>query len=137
MQAHNIQSNSRKNAKRVARGGRRGTFSGRGSKGQKSRSGYSQRATFEGGRSSLVARTKKVRGFNSVKVPVQLVNFSVIENKYQDGEVVSPETLKEKRIIAKLTQQVKILGNGKITKKVKFKDVAMSGAAKNKIKKLN
>ena len=68
---------------------------------------------------------------------MQLVNFSVIENKYQDGEVVSPETLKEKRIIAKLTQQVKILGNGKITKKVKFKDVAMSGAAKNKIKKLN
>ncbi|HHX58653.1 MAG TPA: 50S ribosomal protein L15 [Candidatus Moranbacteria bacterium] len=135
MQAHNLKSDSRKNAKRIARGGRRGTFSGRGLKGQKSRSGHSQRPTFEGGRSSLISRTKKVRGFKAIKTPLQLVNLISIERKYQDGETVSPETLKQKGLIKKLHQQVKILGNGELSKKVKFKDVAMSGAVKDKIEK--
>ncbi len=119
----------------MGRGGQKGTYAGRGMKGQKSRSGYSRRPTFEGGRSSLIARTKKVRGFKSNKTPVQVVNFSDLEERYSAGEVVSPETLKEKGLIRKTTQPVKILGKGDLKKKLEFKDVAVSNAAQKRMEK--
>ncbi len=128
MQAHNLTSNSRKSKRRVARGGQKGTYSGRGMKGQCSRSGFSQRPTFEGGRSSLVSQAKKVRGFKSKRAANQVVAVELIEKKYADGEVVSPETLKAKGLISKTYLPVKILGGGKLTKKVKFEDVATSKA---------
>ncbi len=133
MQIHHIKSNNKKSRKRVGRGGKKGTYSGKGMKGQKSRSGYSRRATFEGGRSSLVAQAKKVRGFKSKKAPVQIINLRDIEKKYSAGEVVSMETLKEKGLIKKTYLLVKVLSEGELTKKITLKGVAFSKLTKEKV----
>ena len=65
MQIHQLKLKKRKKRKTIGRGGKRGTYSGRGNKGQKARSGGNVDPLFEGGRSSLVERLKKVRGFKS------------------------------------------------------------------------
>ncbi len=135
MQIHELKKNKTKNKKRVGRGGKKGTYSGAGMKGQRSRSGYSRRATFEGGRSTLVAQTKKKRGFKSRASKLQVVSLDKLSKKFNNGDEVSLETLKEKKIIKKLDQPVKILNVGEIDKKLIFKDVAFSKTAKEKIEK--
>ncbi len=135
MQIHSLKSRKLKSKKRVGRGGKRGTYSGKGMKGQKSRSGYSKRATFEGGRTTLVAQTKKARGFTSKKDQVQVVNLEEIQKKYKSGEEVSPKTLGEKNIVKKSHLPIKILSVGKLAKKVILKDVAYSKEAKKKVEK--
>ena len=65
MQIHELNTKKRKAKKTIGRGGKRGTYSGKGNKGQKARSGGSMDPLFEGGRSSLVERMKKLRGFKS------------------------------------------------------------------------
>ena len=135
MQIHELKKPTRKSRKRVGRGGKKGTYSGGGVKGQKSRSGYSKRATFEGGSSTLVARTKKIRGFKSAKVKFQIVNLDTIEKKYDNGEEVNPQSLKELGVVKKSFQPIKILSVGKLKKKLIFKDVALSKVAIIKIEK--
>jgi len=133
MQAHQLKTRGRSSKKRVGRGGKKGTYSSRGMKGQKSRSGYSKRATFEGGKSTLVARTKKLRGFISRNKDLQTVNLKMIEDKFKTGDVVNPQSLKDKGLINKLTTPVKVLSVGDIKKKLTFKDVLFSKSAKKKI----
>lgn len=135
MQAHQLKARKTASRKRIGRGGKKGTYSCRGMNGQKSRSGFSRRATFEGGSSTLVAKTKKLRGFRSRNPKLQVVSVEVLDKKFRSGEEVNPQTLKERKLISKLFIPVKVLSDGTIEKKLIFKDVFFSKAAREKIEK--
>ena len=140
MQLHQLQPNTkRKSRKRVGRGGKRGTYSGRGVKGQKSRAGKKPRLGFAGGDTPFFKRLPKKRGQRGklkikrgVKRKKQkplIINLEKIEKVFKPGEIVSPKTLLEKGMIGKIKKkipQVKILGKGELTKKLEFKDVLFS-----------
>ncbi len=126
---------SKKNKKRLGRGpsSGHGKTAAKGHKGQNSRSGGGVPAYFEGGQMPLIRRLPK-RGFNNPFAKIYtVVNLDVIENKFNDGEEVTVETLKAKKIIKKVKDGVKILGNGEITKKLTFSGVLFSKSAKEKI----
>ena len=116
--------------KRVGRGisAGQGKTAGRGTKGQKSRSGFNIPKRFEGGQTPLSMRLPKLRGFKAKSTSTVLVNLDLISNNYKDGEIVSIETLIKKGLI-KNNQTVKILNNGKLTKKVILQDVPVSKGA--------
>lgn len=113
-----------------------GKTSGRGQKGQKSRSGGGVRPGFEGGQMPLYRRIAR-RGFSNYpfKIETVVVNLDQIEAKYVDGETVSLETLKEKRLIKNRDKHVKILGRGELTKKLSFDMEKISASTKEKIEK--
>jgi len=109
---------SRKNRKRIGRGPGSGTgkTSGKGQKGQKSRSGGNPHPWFEGGQMPLYRRLPK-RGFTNIfKKSFEIVNVSQLTDLGVDGPI-TPEVLKEKGLIRKV-EAVKILGNGELTGKV-------------------
>lgn len=107
-----------------------GNYSGRGMKGQNCRSGGGVRIGFEGGQTPLLLRSPKLRGFkNPCRTEYIAVNLSTLEEKYSDSEVVSLDTLLEKRIIRNTNLPVKILGNGTLTKKLTVKGLKMSKTA--------
>jgi large subunit ribosomal protein L15 len=136
MQIHQLTTKKRKARKTVGRGGKRGTYSGRGNKGQKARSGASIDPLFEGGRSSLVERLKKVRGFKSPNPKKNVVTLVMLEKKFSDGEIVSMETLLKKRLLTKKNFQAgaKILSTGVLTKKLTIdKNILLSDSAKDAI----
>jgi len=121
--------------KRVGRGPGSGwgKTAAKGHKGQNSRSGGGVPPSFEGGQMPLIRRLPK-RGFkNPFKKQYNIVNLSVLEAKYEEGETVSLETLLKKKIIKKELDGVKILGNGEISKKLKFAVDKISEKAKEKI----
>lgn len=120
MQIHQLTVTKKKACKRIGRGGKRGTTAGRGSNGQKSRTGASVDPLFEGGRSTFLERLKKVRGFKAVHAKKCTVKLIDIENAYIDGEVVSVATLIEKKLAPKtaLNRGVKIVATGTLTKKL-------------------
>jgi len=127
---------SSKKSKRVGRGGKKGTYSGKGMKGQKSRAGFSKRPTFEGGKSSIVAVTKKLRGFKSLaKKKKEAIKLSQLEKFFKNGEEVSLKTLLEKKLIKKEIKRVKIISGGELKKKLAFKGVAFSQKAKELVEK--
>lgn len=136
MQIHELNTIKRKKRKTIGRGGKRGTYSGKGNKGQKARSGGSVDPLFEGGRSTLLMRLKKVRGFKSRKPKNFTLNLGDLEKKFKDGEVISKKTLSEVNMIKKDATRsgIKILGTGKITKKLSIeKGILLSETAKNAI----
>ncbi len=135
MQINTLKARKLKTKKRVGRGGVNGTYSGKGMKGQKSRSGYSRRATWEGGRTTLIAATKKNRGFKSRNAKNQIVNLSILEKKFKDGDTVDLTSLIKAKIVKKVSAPVKILGVGELTKKLTVKDVLVSVTAKERITK--
>jgi len=132
MQLHQIKpKNINKDKKRVGRGGKRGTFSGKGAKGQLARAGRKLRPELR----EIVKKIPKTRGydFKSFRIKPQIVNLEDLDKKFKDGEIVNPETLLEKGLIAKINNKmpaVKILGNGKLTKKIKAENCKMSASAK-------
>jgi len=130
MQINSLKSGKLKGRKRVGRGGKSGTYSGKGMKGQKSRSGYSRRSTWEGGRTTLIAFTKKNKGFKSRNAKNQVVSLDALEKNFKDGDEVTPESLKKVGLINDISVPVKILKNGELKKKLKFKDVLISDAVK-------
>ena len=106
--------NSRKNRKRVGRGpgSGKGKTSGRGSKGQKSISGYSRKRGFEGGQMPLHRRVPK-RGFTNIfKTEYSLVNVQRLD-AFEDNSEVTPETLVNAGLVPSLKKPIKILGNGR------------------------
>ncbi len=126
---------ARKNRKRVGRGpgSGLGKTSGRGHKGQKSRSGPGIKAWMEGGQMPLQRRIPK-RGFRNIfKTKYQILNLTDLE-KCESGEV-TPDTLVELGIIKSTRLPVKILGNGDIEKALQIKVSAFSKSAEEKIKK--
>jgi large subunit ribosomal protein L15 len=133
----------RKARKRVGRGmgSGKGRYSGRGIKGQKSRSGsHAMRAGFEGGQMPLVMRTAKLRGNTSKDaMPVgpfrtytQPVNLRDLE-RFEAGEEVTPESLKAKGLIRSIRKDVKLLGVGELSKKLTITVHAASATAREKV----
>jgi len=129
-----------KEKKRIGRGGKRGTYSGKGNKGQKSRSGGNIPPGFEGQDTTLVARSPKIRGFVSPNLPNYTINLEKLDKNFENGEVVSPSTLAEKGLFknnkksrSRKIARVKILGGGKLTKKLTFEGCLVSQGAKKAI----
>jgi large subunit ribosomal protein L15 len=132
---HGIQKN--KSRKRVGRGpgSGHGKTSGRGHKGQGSRSGSSVSPIFEGGQMPLVRRIPK-RGFNNRWAEtVAAINVAELEKHFQDGEEVSPEVLLGKRLVHRDFDMLKVLGNGELTKKLTISAHKFSRQAVEKIEK--
>lgn len=136
MQIHELQVEKKVNRKRIGRGGKKGTYSGRGMNGQKSRSGASQSPTFEGGQTTLVQKTKKNKGFKSRNEKKLAINLNKLELKFQDGDKVNSTTLKAKKLIRKDIQIVKILSEGEISKKLTIENLEVSKKAQEKIEKV-
>lgn len=113
---------ARKNRKRLGRGIGSGTgkTAGKGHKGQNARSGGGVRLGFEGGQLPFFQRLPK-RGFTNVnRKEFAIVNMTQL-NLFNDGDVVTPEILLEKKIIGKLQSGVKVLANGTLEKKLTVK----------------
>jgi large subunit ribosomal protein L15 len=116
MQIHTLKLKKRKAKKTIGRGGKKGTYSGRGNKGQKSRSGASINPLFEGGRSSLIDRMKKKRGFKSVREPVLAVSLNKVAGKiakFEKTDIINAETLLKYNIIKKkdINRKIKLVGS--------------------------
>ena len=110
-----------------------GKTSGKGHKGQKARSGASINPVFEGGQSPLYRRLHK-RGFTNAKFKTRYATINVSDlNKFNDGDVVTPEVLKEKGIVKKQLCGIKVLANGTLEKKLTVKAQRFSSAAVTKI----
>ena len=124
-----------KDRKRIGRGpgSGNGKTSGKGHKGQNARSGGGVRPGFEGGQLPLYRRLSK-RGFNNYnfRTNYATVNVSDLE-KFAEGTVVTKELLIEAGLVKKELDGIKILGNGKLTKKLTVKANKFSSAAKTKI----
>jgi large subunit ribosomal protein L15 len=133
----------REDRKRVGRGlgSGKGRYSGRGIKGQKSRSGsHKMPAGFEGGQTKIYMRLGKLRGATSADaMPIgpfrtytQPVNLRDLD-RFDAGDEVTPETLVEKRVIKNTRTDVKLLGVGEVTKKLTVRVHAISASAREKI----
>ena len=109
-----------------------GKTSGKGHKGAKARSGGGKRPGFEGGQMPLARRLPK-RGFNNIfATPMEIINLNAL-NAFEDGETVTAEALLAKGILSKCEYGFKVLGNGKVTKKVTVQASAFSASAKEAI----
>ena len=130
----NIGATHRAKRKGIGRGSGNGKTSGRGQKGQKSRSGASIPAWFQGGQTPLYRRLPK-RGFNNAefRTAYATINLSDLNKFFNDGDVVTPELLKERGIIKKQLCGVKVLGNGELEKKLTVKASRFSSSAVTKI----
>lgn len=128
---------SRKVRKRVGRGHGSGwgKTAGRGHDGQLSRSGGGKGPGFEGGQNPLAMRLPKLGGFTSRnRVEYAVVNVGRINDLFNDGDVVSADTLAEKGVIRSATKApVKVLADGELTKKVTVSVDKVSKAAQEKI----
>jgi len=137
MQLHEIAPKHKtKKRKRVGRGGKKGTYSGRGMKGQGARAGKRLKPAIR----SIIKMYPKLRGysFNPLTEKPSIVNVGILENAFQDGETVSPQSLVEKNIVRKAKgrfPKIKILGDGKLTKKLTIEGCLISKAAKEIIEK--
>jgi large subunit ribosomal protein L15 len=111
-----------------------GKTSTRGENGQKSRSGASISAWFQGGQTPLYRRIPK-RGFNNKNFRTEFatINLSDLSKFFKDGDVVTPEVLKERGIIKKSLCGIKVLANGELDKKLTIKAQRFSSKAVTKI----
>ncbi len=135
----------RKDAKRVGRGGKRGTYSGKGTKGQKSRAGAGFKQGFRGGDNRLWQLFPKLRGathksggagnnrphvkhryFQLRHDKVKILNLDFF-NKFEDGQEVTPEFLSH--------EEIKVLSEGQLKKKLEFKGFKFSKSAREKVLK--
>ena len=126
-----------KKRKRLGRGtgSGHGKTCGRGHKGQRSRAGYSRRATFEGGQMPLVRRIPK-RGFNNRWAQtVAIVNLRDLEDRFDDGDEVTPDSLKANNLAKGRYQVLKVLADGDLTKKLTVSAHKFSRQALEKIEK--
>jgi large subunit ribosomal protein L15 len=142
---HSLQpAQPRRDRKRIGRGlgSGKGRYSGRGLKGQKSRSGsHKMPAGFEGGQMPIDMRLPKLRGNTSADaMPIgpfrtysQPVNLRDLDERFASGDAVSPEALVEKGLLKNTRTDVKILANGELTKKLAVSAHGFSKAARAKI----
>ena len=137
MQIHELKrKHKNRPSKRVGRGGKHGTYSGKGIKGQASRAGRKMEPLIRG----LIKKYPKLKGYRSVAIQNNLavVNLITLEKTSKDGETINPENLIKKGIISNIkgrTPKVKILGTGKLTKKLVFENCKFSASAKTAIEK--
>ena len=130
----------------MGRGGKRGTYSGHGSKGQKSRAGARIRPGFRGGDNPVWKLFPKQRGA-SKKVDIkhakfqvrhpkpEIVSLGILNTHFQDGDAVSAGILLKKGVIDSAKNGVKILSDGELTKKLTFSGLKFSKSAREKIEK--
>lgn len=126
---------SRRKAKRVGRGdgSGHGTYSGRGCKGQKSRSGGGVRLGFEGGQLPLIKRLPRKRGFTNIfKTRYDVVNVGKL-NIFPAGSEVNAKELFEASLVTSISRPIKILGTGDIDRTLVVKADRFSTAAERKI----
>lgn len=137
MQLHELKpTHKSKRRKRVGRGGKRGTYSGKGLKGQNSRAGRKFKPAIR----TLIKRYPKLRGykFNPRIQNIIILNLEILNKKFSDGDKINPGILLEKGIINRIKgrkPKVKILGEGEITKKLIIEKCLFSKSAKDKIEK--
>ncbi|MBU1091646.1 uL15 family ribosomal protein [Patescibacteria group bacterium] len=137
MQLHQIKpKNKKSDKKRVGRGGKRGSYSGKGLKGQKSRAGRKLRPQMR----DIIKKIPKKRGyrFKSIAPEHAVVNLDMIDKKFENGEKATPKIFFEKGLIKKVAgklPRVKILARGQLTKKVFISGCTMSASAKEQIEK--
>ncbi|MBI2054170.1 MAG: 50S ribosomal protein L15 [Candidatus Staskawiczbacteria bacterium] len=125
-----------KGKKRVGRGGKKGTYSGKGLKGQKSRAGRKMVPIIR----ELIKRYPKLKGYRSFSLEdfSVVVNIDLLEKTSEKGETISPESLLKKGIIRKIkgrNPDVKILGSGKLTKPLVIENCSVSKSAREAIEK--
>lgn len=123
--------------KRIGRGpgSGQGKTAGRGHKGQRSNPGYAALPIFEGGTMPLVRRIPK-RGFTNVfALEVAAVNIGDLEQLFQAGEAVTPESLRGKGLLKCRYDELKVLGDGELTKKLSVSAHRFSKSAREKIEK--
>ncbi len=128
--------NKQKRAKRIGRGGKKGTYSGRGGKGQTARAGRKMAPVIR----ELIKRYPKLKGYRRFVLEdnTVAVNLETLEKNFNNGDTVSPENLLSKGIIRNIKGKkpaVKILGMGKFTKKVEVSNCKLSKSAKEAIEK--
>jgi len=118
----------------LGQGSGHGQTSTRGQKGQRSRSGDGKMVGFEGGQMPLLRRIPK-RGFNNnaFKKSYEIVKIFTLEKYFNNGDKVTPQLLKEKGLVD--TLDIKILGDGELTKKLEIHALAFSKSAVEKIEK--
>jgi len=135
MQLHKIQPKHQNRASlRVGRGGKRGTFSGRGTKGLLARAGGKRRPEER----DTLKRIPKLRGyrFKSFQERPVVINFDALERKMKSGDLISPETLLDAGMIQKKKGRIpniKILGRGAVNKKFTFRGVLFSKSVAEKL----
>lgn len=112
-----------------------GKTSGRGHKGQRSRSGASQHPMFQGGAMPMFRRIPKRGFYNKFALKVGIVNVRDLELNFQAGEEVNPDTLKAKSLAKYRYDILKVLGEGELTKKLKVSAHRFSKSAAEKIEK--
>ena len=150
MDLSNLKSKTvRKNKRRIGRGGKRGTFSGHGTKGQKSRAGASVRAGFRGGDNRIWQLFPKQRGaskkpggkgahrkhrFFQLRHDKPAVLNLGFFNQFPENDLINPKLLKEKGLI-KSNRKIKILDGGELSRRLQFEGFTFSKSAKSKITK--
>lgn len=122
-----------KKIKRVGRGNAsgHGTYSTRGLKGQKSRSGVSGLKRL--GLKKQLLQIPKARGFRSLHQKNQVVSVKAINANFKDGEIVNSEALMAKKLISSVNLPIKVLGKEKLTVQVKFEKIKMSDSLKKQL----
>jgi len=139
---HSLRNSSRsfQKKKRVGRGmgSKLGKTCGRGHKGAGSRSGWKSRIRYEGGQLPLY-RKFPVRGFSNARFTrrFDVINLDLVSTLFEDGEVVTEQSLREKGFLKGFSNGIKLLGNGELTKKLSFEVHAVSGKAKEKLDAAN
>ncbi len=132
---NNLSKTVYKNKKRIGRGDSSGwgTTAGRGTKGQKSRSGGAKGPYFEGGQMPLIRRVPK-RGFKSLnRTEFEIVSLSGLDRKFNDGDLVDRQSIYKAGLISSRRSAIKILANGTINKKLRIDNIPMSSAAKEQL----
>lgn len=134
MRIHEIKKiNRTRPRKRIGRGGKRGTTSGRGQKGQHSRSGHRIRPAER----DIISKFPKLRGEKnkSVSEKAIVVDIARLAKIFAPGEVVSKLSLRKHGIIRDVSKKIKILGSSDITTKLEIEGIPVSSAAREKIEK--
>lgn len=137
MKSYNLKPRHKiKKKKRVGRGGKRGTYSGRGMKGQKSRAGRKMQPMIR----ELIKKYPKLRGYRARRREKKIVevNIAILDEKFKGGEIINPKILIEKKIIKRIKGKiplVKILGRGEIKKKLIIEGCQVSKGAREEIEK--
>jgi len=137
MQIHELKpKHKNKGKKRIGRGGKKGTYSGKGMKGQASRAGRKMVPIIR----ELIKRYPKLKGYRRIVLEdySAVVNLDTLEKISKDGDIISPENLIKKDIISNIKgrkPKVKILGRGKFSKKIIVENCKVSQSAKEAIEK--
>jgi large subunit ribosomal protein L15 len=140
MQLHELKRHTKNRKSRlIGRGGKRGTTSGRGTKGQIARAGHKVRPELR----DIIKKLPKLRGRGknsnlSIKAKSATVTLSVLNKNFNNGETVTPLTLLEKKLVRPVNgrlPKVKVLVSGDLTKKLTFKNCSISAPAKVLIEK--